>query len=112
LIKCDSLYGYSFFINKIREYQAQGLTLEELITPVIEYCIKNNILKDYLEAHASEVINMIFGEYDREMDIAVNRREAMEEGREEGHKEVLKLFEQGLSVDEVKERLQQAEKVF
>ena len=25
---------------------------------------------------------MIFGEYDREMDIAVNRREAREEGRE------------------------------
>ena len=108
LKKCESLYGYSFFINKIREYQTQGLTLEELITPVIEYCIKNNILKDYLEAHASEVINMIFGEYDREMDIAVNRREAREEGREE----VLKLFEQGLSVDEIKERLQQEEKVF
>jgi hypothetical protein len=27
---------------------------------------------------------MIFGEYDREMDIAVNRREAREEGLEEG----------------------------
>jgi len=111
LKKCESLYGYSFFINKIREYQTQGLTLEELITPVIEYCIKNNILKDYLEAHASEVINMIFGEYDREMDIAVNRREAREEGRsqgrEEGHKEIFDLFEQGLSVDEIKGRLQQ-----
>jgi len=79
LKKCESLYGYSFFINKIREYQTHGLTLEEVITPVIEYCIKNNILKDYLEAHASEVRNMIFGEYDREMDIAVNRREAREE---------------------------------
>jgi len=90
LKKCESLYGYSFFISKIREYQTQGLTLEELITPVIEYCIKNNILKDYLEAHASEVINMIFGEYDREMDIAVNRREAMEEGRSQGHEDGLK----------------------
>ena len=28
--------------------------------------------------------NMIFGEYDREMDIAVNRREAWEDGRTEG----------------------------
>jgi flagellar biosynthesis/type III secretory pathway protein FliH len=65
---------------------------------------------------------MIFGEYDREMDIAVNRREAREEGRsqgreegigvglaqgrEEGRKEIFSLFEQGLSVDEIKERLQ------
>ncbi|WP_461255976.1 hypothetical protein [Treponema sp. R80B11-R83G3] len=60
----DDYPDYSLFINKIREYQARGLTLEELITPVIEYCIKNNILKDFLEAHASEVVNMIFGEYD------------------------------------------------
>ena len=30
---------------------------------------------------------MIFGEYDRDMDIAVNRREAREEGLEEGRKE-------------------------
>jgi len=100
LKKCESLYGYSFFINKIREYQTQGLTLEELITPVIEYCIKNNILKDYLEAHASEVINMIFGEYDREMDIAVNRREAKEEGhkegREDGHKEEKQIIAKNL----------------
>ena len=32
---------------------------------------------------------MIFGEYDREMDIAVNRREAREEALEEGRKEKL-----------------------
>ena len=85
---------------------------------MIEYCIKNNILKDYLEAHASEVINMIFGEYDRDMDIAVNRREAREEGREEGleqgreeaHEEdrqyFLELLNQDLTKDEIKERLQ------
>jgi predicted transposase/invertase (TIGR01784 family) len=30
---------------------------------------------------------MIFGEYDREMDIAVNRREAWKDGREEGLEE-------------------------
>ncbi len=113
LKKCESLNGYSLFINKIREYQAKGLTLEELINPVIEYCIKNNILKEYLEAHASEVVNMIFGEYDREMDIAVNRREAHEEGREKGREEAreedrqyfLGLLNQGLSVEEIKERL-------
>ena len=114
LKKCESLYGYSLFINKIREYQTQGLTLEELITPVIEYCIKNNILKKFLEEHASEVRNMIFGEYDREMDIAVNRREAREEGLEKGKIEerqhFLKMINQGLTIEEIKEQLQQEEK--
>jgi len=57
---------------------------------------------------------MLTAEYDREMDIAVHCRAAEEKGREEGHKkgrevgheEVLKLFEQGLSINEIKERLQ------
>ena len=110
LKRSESLYGYSFFINKIREYQAKGLRLEELITPVIEYCIKNNILKEYLEAHASEVINMLTAEYDREMDIAVNCRKAREEGmeiaREKSRQYFLELINQGLSLDEIKERLQ------
>jgi predicted transposase YdaD len=52
---------------------------------------------------------MFYGEYDREMDIAVKSREAWEngheEGREEGIEKTLKLFEQGLSIDDIKERL-------
>jgi len=65
---------------------------------------------------------MIFGEYDRDMDIAVNRREAKEEGMEEGHKKgreeghkegreeerkyFLNMLNQGLTVEEIRERLQ------
>jgi flagellar biosynthesis/type III secretory pathway protein FliH len=56
---------------------------------------------------------MLTAEYDREMDIAVNRREAREEGRKEGREEgreeerhyFLELLSQGLSVEEIKARL-------
>jgi hypothetical protein len=74
---------------------------------VTEYCIENNILKKYLQEYGSEVINMIFGdgEYDRDIDIAVNRREA----REEAFEEIFKLLNQGLTTDEIKERLNQEE---
>jgi len=52
---------------------------------------------------------MLTAEYDREMDIAVNRREAKEEGREEGREEerkyFLELLDQGLTIEEIKERL-------
>jgi len=41
---------------------------------------------------------MIFGEYDRNMDIAVNRREAREEGREKSSRYFLELSNQGLSL--------------
>jgi predicted transposase/invertase (TIGR01784 family) len=84
LKKCKTLDNYSFFIEKIREYLKEKKSLEEAVTLAVEYCKKKNILKKYLQENSSEVLNMIFGEYDRETDIAVNRREAHEEGLEEG----------------------------
>jgi len=80
LKKCKTLDNYSFFVDKIREYLNTGKSLEESIKLVINYCIKNDILKNFLKENASEVMNMLFGEYDRDTDIAVNRREAWEEG--------------------------------
>jgi len=115
LKRCETLANYSKFVDKLQEFQKKGIKLEESIRPVIEYCIKNNIMKKYLQEHGSEVINMIFGdgEYDRDMDIAVNRREAWEEGHEEGRGEAheedrqhfLELLNQGLTIEEIKERL-------
>jgi hypothetical protein len=51
---------------------------------------------------------MLTAEYDREMDIAVNRREA----KEEAQQYFLDLLNQDLTKEEIKERLQQEEKVF
>ena len=89
LKKCKTLDNYIIFVDKLQEYQKNGVSLVNSINPVINYCIENNILKNYLKEHGSEVINMIFGEYDREIDIAVNRREAREEGLLEGREEGL-----------------------
>jgi len=76
------LDGYSIFIDKIREYQKQEKSLEKAGRSAINYCIKNNILKDYLEAHASEVINMLLGEWDQDEAIEVAREEGEEIGME------------------------------
>ena len=79
LKKCKTLDNYSYFIDKIRENLKKEKTLEKAVKLTVKYCIKKNILKKYLQKNSSEVYNMIFGEYDREMDIAVNREEAREE---------------------------------
>jgi hypothetical protein len=127
LKKCKTLYNYSFFVDKIREYLKKEKTLEKAAKLAVKYCIKNNILKKYLQENSSEVFNMIFGEYDREMDIAVNRREAWEDGREEGMEKgreegmekgreegmeksrmrFLSLIDQGLTIEEIKQHLNQ-----
>jgi hypothetical protein len=79
LKKCETLDGYSIFIDKIREYNGKEKTLEKALPSAVKYCISHNILRDFLREHGSEVINMFYGEYDRDMDIAVKQREAREE---------------------------------
>jgi len=125
LERCKTLGSYSVFVGKIREWQTKGNPLEESVRHAIKYCIENNILKKFLVENSSEVQNMLITEYDRDMDIAVNRREAWEEGREDGLEEglekglekgrtegreesrhyFLKLLSQGLTIDEIKQRL-------
>jgi hypothetical protein len=63
------------FIDKVREYQKKIKTLEKAFKSAIKYCIENNILKDYLEANASEVLNMLLGEWDQDEAIEVAREE-------------------------------------
>jgi hypothetical protein len=110
LKKCKTLDNYSIFVDKLQEYQKKGIKLVKSIKPVINYCIENNILKKYLLEHGSEVLDMIFGdgEYDRDIDIAVNRREAREEGLAEGMEKDLEItarnaLARGISVQTVQE---------
>jgi len=86
LKKCETLDNYSFLIDKIRKYQKNGKKLEEAIKNAIEYCIENNILKEYLEKHGSEAYNMIFAEWNWDTALKVAREEGREDGLEEGVK--------------------------
>jgi len=124
LSKSKTLDSYSRFIGKIREYQKEykkehqwknlnedekKKLLDKAFRSAIKYCIKNNILRDFLRKHGSEVLNMLYGEYDQEVEMRVVREEALEEGREEARKEdrqyFLELLNQGLTIEEIKERL-------
>jgi len=87
LKRSETLDEYSMFIDKIREYQKEEDSLEKAARSAIIYCIENNILKDYLEAHASEVLNMLLTEWNQDEAIEVAREEGREEGHENGLKE-------------------------
>ena len=82
LKKCKTLDNYSIFIDKIREYQKTGLTLEKSFKNAIEYCIENNILRNFLETHSSEAFNMIFTEWNWDDALEVAREEGLEDGLE------------------------------
>jgi predicted transposase/invertase (TIGR01784 family) len=87
LKKCEVLDNYSFFIDKIRQYQKEGFLLEKALLTAVKYCIENDKLKDFLETHSSEVHNMLLEEYDPKEEMEALREEAWEYGLEEGREE-------------------------
>jgi len=104
------LNNYSYFVSKFYEYR-QYLSLEESAKAVVRYCIENNILKEFLETHGSEVTNMLYHDITIEEIAEIRAKEAYEDGCEEGQekerKYVISLLDQDLSKEEIKQRLMQ-----
>jgi hypothetical protein len=92
--RCKTLAGYRAFVEKVREYEGEGKSREEAITGAIRECINRNILKEFLESHSREVMNMLMTEWNWDDALAVQREEGWFEGREEGREEGL---EEGLA---------------
>lgn len=110
LEKCRPLQQYSYFINKIREYQSQGHGYERAVELAVNHCIEENILRELLTDHKAEVEKMLLTEYDPKKHIRLERKEAKEEGREEGIKEgreienismIRKNMRRGISAKEI-----------
>ena len=51
--RCKTLSDYAEFIAKVREYEKDH-TLDEAMDLAIEYCISNDILKEYLTQNSTE----------------------------------------------------------
>ena len=83
--RCKELAEYSIFVGKARAYIKELGNREEGIKKAIKYCEKHGILREFLKAHASEVLSMLFTEFNLDDAIAVAREEGREEGLEKGH---------------------------
>jgi predicted transposase/invertase (TIGR01784 family) len=80
--RCKELSEYSTFVAKARAFLIELGSREEAIREAIKYCEKRGILKEFLKLHASEVLSMLFTEFNLEDAIAVAREEAWEDGEE------------------------------
>jgi predicted transposase/invertase (TIGR01784 family) len=85
--RCETLAGYSAFIATVRKYEGQGRSREEAIKAAIKECINQDILKEFLETHGTEVTSMLYTEWNLEDALAVEREEGLEEGLEKGRQE-------------------------
>jgi hypothetical protein len=66
LKKGEKLSGYNVFVDKVREYKNTITDKEAAFTKAIKYCIDHNILRQFLELHGSEVLNMLLEEWNIE----------------------------------------------
>jgi hypothetical protein len=84
--KCKVLAHYSVFVGKMRENKKTGMGLEEAARKAVEYCLKHDILKEFLERNATEVMGMLMTEGNWDDALAVRYREGWKGGLEEGRK--------------------------
>ena len=82
LCACKPLSEYTLFIETVRRHTK--LDSENGFKNAITECIQNDILREYLQRKSREVINMLLAEYDYDVDIAVQREEALVEGEAKG----------------------------
>lgn len=82
--KCPTLEAYAKFTAVGRQYIAEGMERQEAYSQAVEYCIENNILKEFLQKNKSEVVGMLLEEFDAEKYERTIREEGREEGKEQG----------------------------
>jgi hypothetical protein len=94
---CKTLAGYSAFVTKAQELGNSGLDKEEAIRKAVVYCREQGILKEFLERHGTEVINMLMTEWKMEDALEVRFSEGWEGGMEKGiEKGIEKGMEKGV----------------
>ena len=89
--RCRKLAEYSLFMAKVREYKEKYDDLLKAIKEALKYCMEHDILKEYLEKHETEVINMLYTEWNWDTALEVRYEEGFEDGIEQGRREKLAI---------------------
>jgi len=92
LAKCETLSGYSVLVSKIWECR-KTMELEAAMEAAIRYCIENDILRLFLEANSSEVLNMLIAEW--------NLEEAQRAWLAQGEGNIVAMLESGKPPEDI-----------
>ncbi len=79
LDKCRPLRDYTTFVNKVKEL-AVSTDFEQAIDNAVDYCIDNDVLKDYLIQNRAEVKDMCLTEFNEKVYEESIRSEGFEQG--------------------------------
>ncbi|MDE6687980.1 MAG: hypothetical protein K2K17_11760, partial [Lachnospiraceae bacterium] len=116
---CRLLEEYAKYVEQVRRF-AGMMTFEEAVEKAVDYCIRNDILADFLTKNRAEAIAVSIFEYDEEKHLRNEREEGIRLGIEQGIEQgaELKLFllvckklAKGKTVVEIAEMLEEPEDV-
>ena len=80
---CHALWEYAEYTERVRKY-AKEQPIAEAVERAITECIREGILKEFLEKNRREAKNVSIYEYDQEKHIRQEREEAWEAGEKAG----------------------------
>ncbi len=98
--RSPNLSGYSELIAEVKK-NMETMDKDAAIAAAIKTCIERGILVYFLEKHGSEVLNMFDEEWNLETALEVEK----EEGIEIGVEKVFSLWESGMSLADVKQKI-------
>ena len=101
LQRSRSIHDYSFFLARIKRNMADGMERAQAIRKAMRYCEERDIMKEFLQQHEREVVDMVNFEWNQkdfeeasfeegmERGLVRGRAEGMEHGREQGKVDIV-----------------------
>jgi hypothetical protein len=97
-----ALGEYSYFVEEKENGIKNGLDNRTATLKAVEYCVEKGILRDFLLQHETEVVSMMVGVYDEEMEKRVLCEEAEARGIQLGANGIIStLLDLGYSNEEI-----------
>ena len=78
--KCESLYHYSRFVERVRENLGKGIEPRGALDEAVDFAISGNFLGGYFKEQKMSILGDLLTEFDQEEFNRMNRQEGYEEG--------------------------------
>ena len=85
--KSRSLNNYCIFIDRVAYNRKRGMSIKEAIREAPEYCIREDVMAEYLRVNFKEAMKMYWFEYNADEERAAIERGAFNRGVQQGAKQ-------------------------
>ena len=103
--QCQILREYARYVAKVRKYRKE-MKLDAAVERAVDECIREGILKDFLQKNRAEVLKVSIFEYDKEEEEKKLRKAEYEAGYGSGYDSgkremILQMFRAGENVERI-----------